>query len=311
MTMATTGPAEAWLPRPYPQLLRGPNHAWWRPLLSALVAAVGLGLIAIGGLILFAGVGMATGLDESATESDLLRWQATPPGLLVLNLVLAGLILVAQAAVWAGFGWRPRWVASVSGGLRWPWLVRALLLSLLLLGLGNAVLVAVGGGLPVALEPDAGWFALVVLLTTPWQAAGEEYLFRGWMSQAVGAWFASPVVAGVVAALVSAAAFATLHGDQNVWLFADRFVFGLTASWLVWRTGGLEAAIAVHAVNNVLSFAVSVLTGSMADAFTVTSADATMVSLDVVIFVITAVVVDRVASRQGLRDRFTPPVRAW
>jgi membrane protease YdiL (CAAX protease family) len=311
VTIAIAGPAQAWLPRPYPQLLRGPNHAWWRPLLSIGLAAAGLGVLTVAGVVLFAGVALASGLDATAAEDDLTRWQSSPPGLLVLNLVLAGLILVAQAAVWGGFGWRPRWVASVAGGVRWVWLVRATVVTLVALAAANAVLVVLDGGLQIAVEPNAGWYAVVVLLTTPWQAAGEEYFFRGWLSQTVGSWFASPVVSGVVGALVSAGVFALVHGEQNAWLFTDRFAFGLVASWLAWRTGGLEAGIAVHAVNNVLSFAMSVLTGSMAEVFTTTSADAVMVGVDVLLFGLTALLLDRLARRVGLRRTFTPPVRAW
>ena len=48
--------------------------------------------------------------------------------------------------------------------------------------------------------------------------------------------------------------FALLHGTQNLPLFADRLVFGLLAGLLVWRTGGLEAGIAAHVINNVFAY---------------------------------------------------------
>nr|WP_276612465.1 CPBP family intramembrane glutamic endopeptidase [Kineococcus vitellinus] len=113
---------------------------------------------------------------------------------------------------------------------------------------------------------------LVVLLTTPLQAAGEEYVFRGWLSQALGSWFSRPAVGAVVAAVVSAALFGLAHGGQDAWLLTDRVVFGLVASWLVWRTGGLEAAVAVHAVNNVVVLVPAVLTGTLVEASLATSA---------------------------------------
>ncbi len=55
-------------------------------------------------------------------------------------------------------------------------------------------------------------FLLVVLLLTPWQAAGEEYLFRGYLTQAVGGMVGGVVLARVLAVLVPALLFALAHG---------------------------------------------------------------------------------------------------
>jgi hypothetical protein len=57
---------------------------------------------------------------------------------------------------------------------------------------------------------------------------------------------------------VTALLFALAHGAQSPWLFADRLVFGLLASLLVWRTGGLEIAVAMHAANNLLAFGLAI-----------------------------------------------------
>jgi hypothetical protein len=65
-----------------------------------------------------------------------------------------------------------------------------------------------------------------------------------------------------VAAVLSAALFAAAHGPQDVLTFLDRFAFGLAASAVVWLTGGLEAAIVLHAVNNILVF---VLAGALGE----------------------------------------------
>ena len=58
----------------------------------------------------------------------------------------------------------------------------------------------------------------------------------------------------MVAAVVTAALFSAAHAPPDVLTFLDRFAFGLAASAVVWLTGGLEAAIVLHAVNNVLVF---------------------------------------------------------
>src|SRR3712207_6923299 len=44
------------------------------------------------------------------------------------------------------------------------------------------------------------------------------------------------------------------HGQFEPIVFLDRFAFGLAASAVVWLTGGLEAAIVLHTVNNVVVF---------------------------------------------------------
>ena len=55
------------------------------------------------------------------------------------------------------------------------------------------------------------------LLLTPWQAAAEEYAFRGLATQNIGPNFARPLVAVVVPAIVAAAAFAAAHGSPDPW----------------------------------------------------------------------------------------------
>lgn len=301
-------------PRPYPQLLRGAQHRWWRPLLSlavvlgCLVPAFALVFLAIGvGLLLDPGVSAVDMTTEEGAFGLLTRWWA----FLAQNLFLALGIPVGMLAVWAGHGWRPGWVSSVVGRVRWQWLLTASAVSALVSG---AVV-----GLAFALDP-APWgpeeqavaLLAVVLLTTPLQAAGEEYLFRGWLSQAVGSWFAHPVVGAVVAGAVSATLFAMAHGTQGPWLFADRFGFGVVASILVWRTGGLEASVAVHALNNMVIFVPTVLTGGLAEAFTETDAPWSVFVVDMLALSALVVVLDRLARRRGLRrtqELLAPPAR--
>ena len=158
---ALPGPAEAWRARPYSQMLRGPNHAWWRPLVSTLVVGLWLiGLVVAFGVLLAAA--MATsgvlGPDDAPSRAQLDEWGASPSGLLLINLSLALLIPIAQSAVWAGHGWRPRWVASVTGGVRWVWLVRCYLASLVVLVVVNGVLVAIDGGLGEIAAGTSGRF---------------------------------------------------------------------------------------------------------------------------------------------------------
>jgi membrane protease YdiL (CAAX protease family) len=65
-------------------------------------------------------------------------------------------------------------------------------------------------------------------------------------------------------AFFSAVIFALMHGVQNPALFVNRLGFGLLAGVLVWRTGGLEAGIGAHVVNNICAYVIAGLTSSIA-----------------------------------------------
>lgn len=265
-------------PREYPQALRGPKHRWWRPLIGLGVIIAGLAVVT-GALLLFVlafviAESMGAELPDPASDAFLV----SPTGMLVTNLGLALGIPLALAATWAQAG-RPGLVSSVLGRVRWRLLLGGLGLALLLLvplSVGADLLLTqlgfpaggedAGAGSstdetgPWPLTPASGWIALsiVILLTTPLQSAGEEYFFRGWLSQWIGSWLRWRWLAVVVPAVVTALLFALAHGAQSPWLFADRLVFGLLASLLVWRTGGLEIAVAMHAANNLLAFGLAI-----------------------------------------------------
>ncbi|MFB7594963.1 lysostaphin resistance A-like protein [Streptomyces sp. NPDC056160] len=190
-------------------------------------------------------------------------------------LLLASVIPFVLIAV----GWicrRPAGTASsVAGGLRWRWLGVCVLVALPVLALSCAVVLLLPGQ-DVAPSGWAAWevflpaLAMLVVLV-PLQSAAEEYLFRGWLLQSVGAFVRSPWCAVAPQAVV----FAAAHGWGTLWGFAELVVFGMLAGWLTVRTGGLEATIGLHAVNNLLAFGLSaaVVDGLSSDE---TAADATL-----------------------------------
>lgn len=65
--------------------------------------------------------------------------------------------------------------------------------------------------------------------------------------------------------LISSALFASLHGYSWAGL-VDVFAFGAAMGFLAVRTGGLEAPIALHVVNNVVAFGLSAAVGNLEDA---------------------------------------------
>jgi membrane protease YdiL (CAAX protease family) len=105
-------------------------------------------------------------------------------------------------------------------------------------------------------------FVIVIVLLTPLQAAGEEYAFRGYLTQAFGGLFRNRVAAVVIPAVL----FALAHGAQDAPVFVDRLAFGLVAGILVVATGGLEAGIAMHVLNNFLAYGFALAFSDMTSA---------------------------------------------
>ena len=162
-----------------------------------------------------------------------------------------------------------------------------------------------GGGA----APDAVAVIAVTLLTSTFQAAGEEYFFRGYLLQAVGALVRS----SMVAILVTTVLFTMAHGVwpwQSPALFLDRFAFGLVAGLLVVRTGGLEASIAAHAANNVVTFVFAALTNSVGASLGVQDAPWSLVTVDVVKFVAFGAVALWLARRMKLATVCELPLTA-
>jgi membrane protease YdiL (CAAX protease family) len=243
-----------------------------------------------------------------------------PAALLYLNLVLGSMILVTWFVVRVVHRMRPRWLMSVMPRIRWRFFFACLgiavvaLLAQVLVGtlLPGDVEGGVGGKLNDFTATSAA-IALVVIFTTPLQAAGEEYVFRGYLLQAFGALFG--VHAGVVkqqlarwgAIVVTATLFAFAHGAQNFPLFFDRFAFGLIAGWLVTLTGGLEAGIALHILNNFLAFGVAVAFGDLTQTLTVSTVSWWNIVLTVTQSGVYLVLVTLVARRMGVQTVTRPP----
>jgi membrane protease YdiL (CAAX protease family) len=246
------------VPQPYLLAMRSRDWAWWRPLLGLLL----LGVVYLVAATVVVVLTLATGVGPDFAQMDL----ADPLTLLFTNLSLIVAIPVVWLAWITAHGMSGCWSSSVLARLRWRLVLPYSLMALGTIGIGIGLSVLAGFlvGEEQVTGPVAsfGWLLLVVLLTTPLQSAAEEYLFRGYLSQSIAAWVRHPAAGAVIAGVVTAALFSVAHLPADVPTFLDRFAFGLAASAVVWLTGGLEAAIVLHAVNNVLVF---VLAGALGE----------------------------------------------
>ena len=237
--------------REYHEFFRAPRFRWWKPLAAIAMFAAGWFIVSLVISIPLVMFDAASGrFDmESAVGGELVM---TPLLFLANNISLALAIPAAGLTAWAVFGQRPRWMSSIAGGFRWGlfWRFVAVAVPILLLSFGTEVLL---GGPPTLVWNADSWFLIVaIVLTTPFQAAGEEYGVRGILARSVGSWFSSSRVGLVVATGLTSAVFMLLHGAGDPWLNGYYFVVGVICSLLVWKTGGLEAAIALHVVNNLI-----------------------------------------------------------
>ena len=233
----------------YHRLARTERYRWWKPLLEILLAVALVYLLAI---VVVVPVLLLTGFARGGAA-----------GLIILGLSIAVALPAAiLAARMTGRPWRT--LLSVDGRLRGRWLTVCLLIAVGENLVGIITVAAFGAlGYPLDPEPRAwvGWrqfapLAIAVLLVIPLQAAAEEFLFRGSLMQAFGAW----VRPAWFAILLSSVAFGLAHGlplPGFVWSTA----FGLVLAWVTVRTGGLEAAIALHQVNNVSYFLIEAAGG--------------------------------------------------
>lgn len=249
---------------PYPSVLRGLGQPAWHAILG-IVMALALYLLVVplvSSTVLGVGYLLQRPAVSFADYQTAGRRLEHPIGMLASNLGLASLTLIAAFTLYAAHRVRPHWLSSVQPRLRWRYLLACAAIALVVLGgvllLGSTL--SPDTTTPPQPQRQLVAFLLVIAITSPLQAAAEEYLFRGYLLQAFGSLLATPWF-GVVA---SALLFALFHGSQNLPLFLDRFAFGMLAALLVWRTGGLEAGIAAHTANNLLAYGSAALTGSVA-----------------------------------------------
>jgi membrane protease YdiL (CAAX protease family) len=270
----------------YPQTLRNPGYAWWRSL-----GGVGLGLflfVTLSSVVSQIVVAVAWFLGgRSSTYAgyvDAAFAFEHPSGMLGANLGIVTLVPIAFGLMAVIHRVKPRWLASVA--------VVALN--------GVLVLSTLVTSPPVFGVQRGFWgFLVVILLTSPLQAAAEEIFFRGYLMQALGSLVAAPWFGVVVSSVV----FALFHGTQNLPLFVDRLAFGLLAALLVWRTGGLEAGIAAHVVNNIFAYVVAGLTTSIATIRAVREITWADAAFDVGGFALFAVLAYLVSRRLQLRTQ--------
>ncbi len=243
-----------------------PDYRWWKPLAVAGIGFVYFVVLSIAvgaasAVVAIATLGIGPGLDLLVGLADPSQPITSP---IVLGTLLASIAVLLPALVLARLTMRLSPIgalSSVAGRLRWRWLLVSAVPAIAYVGVGLlfgfvVVPIFTGDDLGVPTVPPGTYAAslVVIVLLVPLQAAAEEYVFRGFLLQAVGGWVRFPFVA-----IVASAVPFMLGHLYNLWGLLEVLVFGLVTAWVVIATGGLEAAIVVHTINNAAIFAVSAL----------------------------------------------------
>ena len=208
----------------------------------------------------------AIGIDVArgrVVPADLLRGKVTltPTLLLSVNLTNAAAIPLSMSLQRAFFGQRRRWLHSVAGTFRWRLLGRAALIVVPIWAIYLALTLLLNPEHLVRPSGEALVLLAIVVLTTPFQAAGEEYGARGLIARGAGSWVAGRGGALLLSTLVSSVIFMLAHGAGDPWLIGFYFFFGVMLSLVTWRTGGLEVAVLLHATNNLVAFGSGIILG--------------------------------------------------
>lgn len=235
-----------------------PQYAWWKALVVAVLAFVfyifmsvgyGVAVIAIGFIFTQSMDGFLEIVNTGTIDLS------QPFG---FALGVGSIVLLLPAIIFARLIMGPRplgLLSSVTGRLRWRWLLRCTVPALAVFGLMFAFALFVldpltGGSTPVVTVGASTWLLVILaLIITPLQATAEEYVFRGYLMQTVGGWLKHPAWA----ILLPVPLFAIGH-QYDIWGLLDVSIFAIFAGWLTWRTGGLEAAIVAHIINNTALF---------------------------------------------------------
>lgn len=247
---------------PYHRLAReSPDFAHWRLPVAAVAgtgvyAALTIVLVIVTALVLVgSGASFDAWLDSMSADIS-----TDDPGALLFQLVSIVLmlpcVLLSVAVVWRR---HVGYLHSVAGHLRWSWLGWCTVLAFAVVGtaLGLSIVLAAATGESLGFDAPGGralLVLLVVLLVVPFQAAAEEYVFRGALLQLIGSWTRFAAIPVVATSLLFAAGHL-----YNIWGLLSVFLFGVVAALVTIRTGGLEAAVALHVANNVLLLTLDVL----------------------------------------------------
>ncbi|WP_423058514.1 lysostaphin resistance A-like protein [Brevibacterium linens] len=269
-----------------------PNNRWFNPILVALLT-LAFYLIAV--LVLFVGF-FVWALFALGADGDINAWLERLIDMNTTTGVLFGLVNVivmwpaAELATWCIYR---RWFSSMislRGGMRLRRLGRYLLVGTAVWVVCAVVMVLFSDGAIGSLTSGIKWdqhvlvMLIAIVLLVPFQATAEEIVFRGLAMNIIGSWLRHPAWA----VLIPVPIFVVGHVYDLPGLI-DVGIFAVIVGILTIITGGLEAGIAFHIVNNVFAFGLGVLAGADLNATSAPTIEVVMSILAPIVFAVIVV----------------------
>ena len=258
------------------QFASQPRHKWHSPILVLVLSAVfyGSALIAqFTGFFIWALIFVEGGGGDFDALADSLIDFNTVSGVvngLVSVILMWPAVELATFCVYRRWFWSmisakrgPQGCDALGRGLRWSLLGRYLLLSLPVWVISVKVMALTSDGSMGDLLSDVEWnqhvvmMLLATIVLVPFQAASEEIVFRGLAMNIIGSWLKHPAWAVLIP--VPFFVYGHLYDLPGL---VDVGIFAVIMGVLTLCTGGLEAGIAFHIVNNLFAFGLGILTGA-------------------------------------------------
>lgn len=149
-------------------------------------------------------------------------------------------------------------IFSVAGVFRWKWALMCLAIAVGFAAIPHVMQQLSPSAKTWRATADTWPLLASAFLLVPFQCAGEEFVFRGWLGQLVGRLPRGQKFAFGLVLVISAAGFAAAHGSADVWIVLWLLTFSIITVCVTELTGGIEAAVALHCAHNMtLVFIVS------------------------------------------------------
>ncbi len=227
------------------RLWREHKVVWWHALLALLAVVVSWILLTMLCTV------VAVIVDPNLAHRLLNTPEAFTPSIFTANNVsIALLIPLTIFFSWLCTRLSPLTSINVFGRIRWRWAGRVLLIVVPMIVGYTLFQLWLGGIDGVSRRPWTVFMIIIILLTTPLQSAGEEFLCRLLIPRTFASWIPNRRIAIAVAWIASTGVFVIIHLATDPWLILFYTIFATCAFILAWQTKGLEAPIILHAINN-------------------------------------------------------------
>ena len=225
------------------------TYKWFKPLLVGLLTAMFTFLIQ--GIMILIGLLWLgdPGLLREATSGASPYFYSGPGAFMAIGGV-AGMLPSLALAERIVRGRPFSSYSSSRGGWNWGAFAKSFVLAAVVFG---TAIVAMNLAVPDPAADGINKFtiigAVLCVVLIPFQAAAEEYVYRGLLMQAIGSWTKLPVLAMVVSTII----FGISHSYGVLGIIAV-CIHGLGFAFLAWYCRGLEACSSAHIANNIAAF---------------------------------------------------------